>query len=114
MKVIEQIISKQLLSAKYHHRTILILVPKNVFPEFVSIFQNNDLCEDGKLDIFFDDRSYVKLRSLTITGEGMEHVDTVVLVNPEDGCQKAVKESKMMPSPREGQEPTWETVRFDK
>ena len=111
MNVVQQIISKQLLSAMYHNRTIAHLVPKDKLPEFKSELENNPNF-DGRNTVRFDNGGYLKLGALVLTGEGSEHTNTVVLVNPEDGSQKAVAESKMIASEFKGIQPTWEVVRY--
>jgi len=110
MTLIQQIISKQLLSVRYHNRTVTLLVPRPLLPKFREEFENNPNF-DGHCTIRFKE-GYLRLGALALTAEGQEHTNTVVLVNPEDGCPKAVEESKMIPDKIKGIKPTWEIVRF--
>jgi len=98
MNIIEEIISKQLMAAKYHQRTITLLVNPYLLDLFKEVFANIDseVEESPKHTKQFTNGGYVRLESLIIHGRSTEHTNAVVLVNAHDADQKAVDEAQMI------------------
>lgn len=95
MNIIEEIISKQLMAAKYHQRTIMLLVN----PYLLDLFKEAFSCIDSEVEEApehikqFKNGGYVRLGVLAITGQSSEHTNAMVLVNAHDADPIAVKEA---------------------
>lgn len=100
MNMIEEIISKQLLAAKYHQRTIMLLVNPYLMDLFKAAFSNinSEVEEVPEYIKQFKNGGEVRLGLLALVGESCEHFNTLVMVNSHDADPIAVKEAQMIPA----------------